>query len=256
MILIWRPLQKKKRKRRWIPPKFVYDIGEIFEFEDRLPTKPKAESTPNPQPLEIRAFDRVPMANVLAVFPKTKLLFRPADALIFDLVSIFSLLAVLASQKFDSPKLDILAFVSVTLWTLRTFFRYSNKLARYDLLVNKFLTSRISNRNMGALRFLFNDAAIQRARRAAYLQEWLCLFRGDVIKYEGLLTRETIIQNGEEGINELLEMEAPVQINVKAALDDLEELKLVRFGENGTLLEVKEGSSANTILKEIWSDLF
>jgi hypothetical protein len=257
VILIWRPLPKKtKKKRQLAPPKFVYDVGEIFEFDDRLPSKPAPELEPTPQPLEIRAFDRVPMANVLAVFPKTKLLFRPADALIFDLISMFSLLAVLASQKFDSPKLDIIALISVTLWILRTFFRYSNKLARYDLLVNKFLTSRISNRNLGALRFLFDDAAMQRSRRVAFLHEWLLLFPGDVIKYEGLLTRESIIQKGEEGINQLLDLKAPVRINVEAALDDLVELKLVRFGESGALVEVKEGSTASTVLQDIWSALF
>ena len=140
VVVIWRPLPKKpEKKRRLFPPmpKAVYDAAEIFGVEDRLPPRPSPLQPPDPSPLEVRAYTYVPMANLLAVLPKTRLVFRPADAFVFDLVSLLSLLAVLGSQRFDSPRLDLLAVVSVSLWFLRTFFRYSNKLARYDLLVNK-----------------------------------------------------------------------------------------------------------------------
>lgn len=73
------------------------------------------------------------MANIFAVMPKTRLVFRPADALRIDFISGASFLAVLAQLRFDNPRLDLLALISVSFWILRTFFRYSNILARYDL---------------------------------------------------------------------------------------------------------------------------
>ena len=125
VIVIWRPLPKIEMKKidfTLRPPKFVYDAFEVFGIEDKLPKIPEPETEPEPLPLEIRTFSGVPMANLLAVLPETKLVLRPADALIFDAVNVFSLIAILASQKFDNPKLDLIALVSVSLWFLRSFF--------------------------------------------------------------------------------------------------------------------------------------
>lgn len=93
----------------------------MFDIEG-LPELPKAsaEDEVKHQPLEIRAFSGVPMANLPAVLPKTKLIFRPADAFVFDLVSIVSLLLVFGSQRFDNPRLDLLALVSFCFWGFRT----------------------------------------------------------------------------------------------------------------------------------------
>ena len=261
VVVIWRPLEKKKKKKRKvvIPPKIIYDIAEIFEVEDRLPKKPEAEPEAKPMPLEIRAFDKVPMANILAVMPKTKLMFRPADAFIFDLVSVFSLSAILASQRFDSPKLDLIAIVSVSFWIFRTFIRYSNKLARYDLLVNKFLTSKIAHKNTGALKFITNEAGKQRATRAALVHTWLQSQHEEAISsVEGeLLRREDIIRNGFVGVNQLLRTDRLTHINIGLALDDLEEMNLIQFSDGGEkLLEVKDAPSAKHVLKSIWMNLF
>lgn len=256
VILIWRPLpDKTKKKRDFQLPNYVYDIAEIFEVENRLPEKSKPE--PKPLPLEIRAFDRVPMANLLAVFPKTKLIFRPADAFIFDLINITTFLAVLSSVRFDSPKLDILAIVSGVLWVLRTFFRYSNKLARYDLLVNKFLTSRISHRNSGALRYAVNEAAIQKARRASLVHEWLVQFVKENA-FGPILTREYIVYNGVSEINKMYQSKQPIQLDLDIALNDLVELDLIRFTEDDSkiLIDVKEGKAAKESLRGAWNDIY
>ena len=125
----------------------------MFDMENRLP-QPNNNTQPideGPMPLEIKAFYDVPMANIEAVLPKNKLVFKAADAIVFDLVSVFSFLAIVGSVKFDSPKLDLIALVSLVFFAIRTFFRYSNKYARYDLLVNKFLTSKLSHRGPGKL---------------------------------------------------------------------------------------------------------
>jgi len=258
VILVWRPLLPKPKVKKEIKlPKLIYDVAEIFEVENRLPEKPKQDTKPKLLPLEIRAFDRVPMANLLAVFPKTKLIFRPADAFIFDLVNVSTFLAVLSSVKFDSPKLDLLALITVTLWILRTFFRYSNKLARYDLLVNKFLTSRISHRNTGAFRYVANEAAIQRARRASLVYEWLVDYVAD--KSPGtMITRDQIIRNGLTGVNKILNMDQRVQVDLEAALKDLVELDLISFSndDSAALIELKSGLSAKDSLTFVWNKLF
>lgn len=169
-VVIWRPKRKKKLKiQQLYPPKWLYEAAKVFDVEDRLP-KPqnttKADTADDgPMPLEIRAFYDVPMANIEAVLPKTKLIFRPADAIVFDLVSVVSFLAVAGSLKFDSPKLDLLALVSIVFFGLRTFFRYSNKYARYDLLVNKFLTSKLAHRGPGALKYIVSEANANKALR-------------------------------------------------------------------------------------------
>ena len=261
VVLVYRPKQTKqatkKRKPVWTPPKFIYDIFEIFAIEDILPKPPTPEPDPSPLPLEIRTFDRVPMANLLAVLPKTKLIFRPADALIFDLVNTFSLLAVLASQKFDSPKLDLIAFGAVSLWLLRTFFRYSNKIARYDLLVNKFLTGRISHRNSGAVKYLASEAAVQRARRAALVHEWL-VEEDNAVHVQGgtCHRRDEIVRVGLSKVNARLDLIQPLFLDVDAALDDLLELGLIGFNDEGWLVNVKSGDDALESLANLWNDIF
>ena len=120
--MVWRPLPPKPvLKPVFKPPKVVYDLADMFDIEG-LPELPdlSGEDDAQYQPLEIRAFGGVPMANLPAVLPKTKLIFRPADAFVFDLVSIVSLVLVIGSQRFDNPRLDLLALVSFCFWGFRT----------------------------------------------------------------------------------------------------------------------------------------
>ena len=133
------------------------------------PRDPKGE-------VSITIFKDVPMANVLACLPKSKLVFRPADAIRLDVISAFTGLAVFATLRLDSPnpKFKIIAIVSVCVWFLRLFFRYSNSLARYDLLKNKFLTSKIANKGLYQVHsYLLNEAALAKARKASRGYDWL-----------------------------------------------------------------------------------
>jgi hypothetical protein len=256
VIAIWRPLlEKPVSKPKLVPPKFVYDVAEIFEIDDKLPELPVPEPEPLPCPLEIRAFDGVPMANTPAVLPKTKLLFRPADAFVFDLVTIVSLFAVFGSVRFDNPRLDLLALVSGTLWIIRTAIRYSNKLARYDLLVKKFLTSKISHRNSGALKYITRDAGTQRAIRAALVYLWLTRLRKRT--EGGIITRQSLIKDGSSGVNDILKTSKPVRVDIEAALNDLVDLDLICFSEDGeTLFFVRDDETVVETLKTTWNNLF
>mmetsp|Transcript_26480 Transcript_26480/g.26873 ORF Transcript_26480/g.26873 Transcript_26480/m.26873 type:complete len:250 (-) Transcript_26480:127-876(-) len=248
-------------KRQFIVPKVVYDIAEIYGIEDRLPPTPEPPPKQKPSNIEIRVFNGVQMANLPAVFPKTRLIFRPADALVFDTVSILSLLAVLASQRFDNPKFDIIAIVSVSLWLLRTVLRYSNKLARYDLLVNKFLTSKLGQRGAGAFKYLVTEGGKQRATRAALLHA--CLKEENRVGDKDLhIPLSDIVKNCSDGINNILCHQTEnnmnsVNVDVKAALEDLKKLNLVECNPDETFIEnVADDAVAISTLNKMWVDLF
>jgi len=242
VVVIWRPSKKKVKKIT--PPKWMYEAAKIFDMEDRMPLLKNTtkDAEVEMEELEIRAFNDVPMANILAVLPKNKLIFRPADAFVFDFVSLATFLATAGSLKFDSPKLDLLALVSITLFAVRTFFRYSNKYARYDLLVNKFLTSKLSHRNMGALNYLAQEANSQKALRAMCVRDWLR-------DSEGV---STLINEGETYINDkAFGGSSRVNVDVQAGLDDLRELE--QFTSTNELIE---DSEAHAVIKRVWDKTF
>ena len=153
VIVISKPVREKKPNAFALnPPRWLYEAAKVFDVEDRLPSPENKthDYVPTiPIPIDIKVFSDVPMANIEAVVPKSKLIFRPADAVVFDLVSLVSFLAVAGSLRFDSPKLDLIALISLIVFVLQTFFRYSNKYARYDLIVNKFITSKVLHRGPG-----------------------------------------------------------------------------------------------------------
>lgn len=255
-MVVWRPLPPKPELEPVLrPPKFVYDFADMFDI-DGLPALPKREEEEKTRPpIEIRAFAGVPMANLPAVLPKTKLVFRPADAFVFDLASIFSFLLVIGSQRFDNPRLDVLALISVILWTVRTFFRYSNKLARYDLLVKNFLTSKITHRNAGALKYIATEAGSYRATRAALVYTWLAKRK---VTSSASNLRHRLVQDGLRGVNELIAEDKQVRVDIDAALRDLEDLKLIRFSEDGQRLDkvARETNSLVVALSEYWTSVF
>lgn len=275
VVVVWRPLPAKEERdltdlvRPPIlrPPKFIYDLADMFDI-DGLPERPpttedgdgkrKPKEVIQKQPLEIRSFSSVPMANVLAVLPKTKLIFRPADAFVFDSISIISFLLVIGSQRFDSPKLDLLAVVSVTLWVIRTVFRYSNKLARYDLLVKTFLTSKITHRNRSALQNLVSEAGTQRAVRAALAHSWLCQLQeaGDLASF----TRDDLVREGESQVNRHLhdgDGYRDVPVDMEATLIDLTDLGLASVSHDGDKVQVvSESWSLRRVLRDCWANVF
>jgi hypothetical protein len=234
----------------------------MFDIEGFEPPPSKKPEPPLGK-LEIRNFEGVPMSNLPAVLPKTKLIFRPADAFLFDMISFVTLALVLSSVRLDSPSLDLLALVSVSLWTFRTVIRYSNKLARYDLLVKKFLTTKISHRNAGALKYLTSEAGSQRAVRAALVQSWIShLFK--LVKSpfqrdgaaEKIITRSVLRNTGTNDVNRLLRTDKEVQVDVDRALRDLEDLRLVRFSADGEeLIDAKDQLASSELVKESWVDL-
>jgi hypothetical protein len=250
VVVIWRPLPKKTKLSNLVLPKVFYEVADMFDIAG-LPERPKLPEEEEPRSLEIRAFSSVPMANLQAVLPKTKLVFRPADAFVFDFVSIISLALVIGSQRYDSARLDLLALLSVVLWSIRTVLRYSNKLARYDLLVKKFLTSKISQRNVGALKYIVNEAGSQRARRAALVHSWLCN-----LDLEWPMGRDELVALGTPPMNDFIHCVNHIPVDIVATLNDLEHLNLLKSTRDGRHVLVKDQEKAHSALKQSWIDMF
>jgi len=256
VVVIWRPLLKQKKKIG--PPKIVSEFADMFDIEGFEQPKEK-ESKIQKEKLQIRLFEQVPMSNLQAVLPKTKLVFRPADAFIFDTITFGTFIIVCSSIRFDSYRLDLLALISFTFWLLRTLFRYSNKLARYDLLVKTFLTSKISQRNAGAFQYLAYEAGSQRAIRAALVHQ--CMLNAyNKVDYQykkesesSFLTKSILEQSCEIQVNQLLNTENEVKLNAKRAIEDLQDLRLLSFSENeDRLIMVKDTEDA---IKQLWMEL-
>jgi len=248
VVVIWRQKEDEREKAArpvWTPPRIVYELADMFDYEG-LPDPSMSSKPKRKTPLQIRTFDQVPMANLPAVMPKTKLVFRPADAFVFDFISVLTLVASFGSLKFTSPKLDLIAFLSVSLWTIRLVIRYSNKLARYDLLVKTFLTSKISHRNAGALKYLLAEAGGQRAARAALVHSWLAQQDSNQS-----LNRTLVLDQGMMEVNDMVKGKQ-VQVDISAALNDLEDIELVKY--HGERMDVaRDKNSVSNRIKSAWN---
>ena len=127
---------------------------------------------PPPPALELRLFKDIPIANYEITIPNSKPEFALADWLRLDLVSLPALLAVLSSYRFDGEftAVDIAAASAVVVWLVRTIFNYRNTLFRYELLLNRFLTEKLSIRDGGEVRaYAAREARSEQARVAAAL---------------------------------------------------------------------------------------
>lgn len=247
VVVIWRNKGNSRLRRPvWTPPRLVYELADMFEIEG-LPDPAYPRMSQEKTPLQIRMFDDVPMANIPAVMPKTKLVFRPADAFVFDLISIVSLVLVISSQRFDNARLDFLALVSVSLWFARFVIRYSNKLARYDLLVKTFLTSKISRRDSDALAYLSDEAGAQRAARASLVHSWLLQQERSTLSWSNVKIQ------GVMGVNDMVEGKQ-VQIDMPAALKDLEDLGLISCNDD-EIRVVRDQLSIVERIRRSWNSL-
>ena len=247
----------KVNKPKFVPPEFVVEFADMFDIEG-FERPPKEEAEPPLSRLEMRNFQGVQMANLPAVLPKTKLIFRPADAFLFDAVSFITFLLVASSIKLDNPRLDLLALVSVSVWLFRTVKKYANKLARYDLLVKTFLTSKISYRNSGAVKYLASEAGSQRAIRAALVHSWVLELYKTWSSGGGPapLKRSHLLDKCRDGINSLLRMDRLVDVDSQKAIQDLEDLGIITLDENGEVVtNVMTQEEALTAIKYAWREI-
>ena len=131
---------------------------------------------PPPPPLELRLYREIPIANFELALPDSKPRFGFSDWLRLDLVSSPALLAVLSSPDLrdrfngDLTYLDVAAASAIIVWIVRTFLIYRNTLINYQLLLNRFLTEKLSIRDGGEVRmYAAREARKEQARRGAAL---------------------------------------------------------------------------------------
>ena len=143
---------------------------------------------------------------------------------------------------------------------LRTFFRYSNILARYDLLVKKFLTSKIAHRQKGAMQYIVGEASTQRALRATLLLSWMCQ-EGNQSTENKEITSRAISTTGVKDVKEwvLCRAEKDFDFDVKSIMLDLKQLGLISTMEptcddEGSCVYIVDDSIPK--LREKWVNLF
>ena len=135
------------------------------------------------------------------------------------MISVLGLFAALATLKFDSPYADALAVAALVVWGVRLALRRLNSLARYDLLVNRFLQKKIVRRGLGEVaKYVASNSAERRGEVAARALEWL--------------------NSGEQGLKD------------KYVVEGFRELKALGLDEDWT-----DGAVAKT-LEERWKRIY
>lgn len=104
------------------------------------------------------------------------------------------------------------------------------------------------------MKYIANEAAVQRARRATLVHDWLAENNGLII--ENQLHVGDILEVGPFELNRGISIEHPVNIDIEAALEDLVDLGLIRFDEDGLLKEIKTGDRATEALADLWNEIF
>ena len=129
---------------------------------------------PPPPPLEMRFFVDIPIANFALVLPDSRPAFQLSDWLRLDLVSTPALVATLASLRYDDSRLDLASAIAVGAWALRTVFSFRSAYGRYELLLQRTISDKLSIRDAAEVRrFAAREARAEQARRGACLLSWL-----------------------------------------------------------------------------------
>ena len=146
----------------------------------------------------------------------------------------------------------------------RTFFRYSNKYARYDLLVNKFLTKKLAHRGSGALNYIVSQADSQRALRSGLIRDWLSENKISMSADENggeqssLTLDYDILELGKSFANNKASTnEARIDVDIISAIDDLNDLDLLDIVKDGQFsrFKTKGDESTRDIIQQKWNDL-
>ena len=132
IVLVWRPRPDAKNSQsargssgRWRPwrkkrlslvPSVPLSRSERLRAWLRQPSTRATRSPlvpPPSPPLEMRLFKDVPIANFEAVLPSSRLVFRPADAVRLDVLSLFSIASALATVRYTALSTRIVAVAAV-----------------------------------------------------------------------------------------------------------------------------------------------
>ncbi|EOD16295.1 hypothetical protein EMIHUDRAFT_210636 [Emiliania huxleyi CCMP1516] len=117
---------------------------------------------PPPPPLEMRFFVDIPIANFALVLPDSRPAFQLSDWLRLDLISTPALVATLASLRYDDSRLDLASAIAVGAWALRTVFSFRSAYGRYELLLQRTISDKLSIRDAAEVDFAPALATLRR----------------------------------------------------------------------------------------------
>lgn len=190
-----------------------------------------ARSPLSVSPLELRSYRNVPMANTEALLPRTRLVFRPADALRLDLISLVSVASALATARFTAVSARLVTAVALTVAVLRSILAYANALARYELQTTSFCVNHLAATGDEVRRSVARTAAEERARVASMLFRWLCTQPTPATPKMIEAAHNAMVREW------LADANAPaVAIDLRGAMADLVRLGLARASADGALV--------------------
>ncbi|CAL1398812.1 unnamed protein product [Linum trigynum] len=125
--------------------------------------------------LRLKIYERIPIPDLLVVFPHKKLSFRILDTVRLDAAAILGLSAYFINYKFvnlsSSPSafvLDVIAITALIVSVSRVVLGYKQTWDRYQLLVNRTLYEKTLASGFGSVHFLL-DASEQQQYKEAIL---------------------------------------------------------------------------------------
>lgn len=176
-----------------------------------------------------------------------------------------------------SIKYELLAAAAVGLWMLRTLVTYRNAFVRYEALRLRLLTSKTLVRSSvdtrPVVRYISQEAATARARRAELLLGWLTRRRRAEASSSAASEPTTSSRLGEETRFQVSELQGradelladycptsaehtPVEVDVAKAVDELHRLGVVQFASGSdasSCFELVPDEQIGTALREHWA---
>ncbi|XP_056160395.1 uncharacterized protein LOC115686996 isoform X2 [Syzygium oleosum] len=125
--------------------------------------------------LQVKIYERIPIPDLLVIFPHKRLSFRIIDTVRLDIATVLGLLAYIINYKFEdivsSPSaifLDAIAISALFIFLIRVVLGYKQTRDRYQLLVNRTLYEKTLASGFGSVHFLL-DASEQQQYKEAIL---------------------------------------------------------------------------------------
>ncbi|XP_019447627.1 PREDICTED: uncharacterized protein LOC109350779 isoform X2 [Lupinus angustifolius] len=225
---------------------YTNDVGE-----------PNAKDKAEVPSLQLKIYERIPIPDLLVIFPHKKLSFRIIDTVRLDVATILGLLAYFINYKFEnvssSPSailLDVVAASALIIYGSRVVLGYKQTWDRYQLLVNKTLYEKTLASGFGSVHFIL-DASEQQQYKEAILA-YAVLLKAE----KGQVTsRQSLGEKCERFMYEIFKVK--VEMPIDKALNTLLRLSLATEtwvdGRHGVMaIPCPEAYEA---LKERWNSL-
>ncbi|KAJ8898768.1 hypothetical protein K2173_005095 [Erythroxylum novogranatense] len=228
----------------------------ILLYTDEM-TKSDKENKIQVPSLQLKIYERIPIPDLLVVFPHKKLSFRIIDTVRLDVATLLGLAAYFINYKFENilsnPSaifLDVIAVTALIIYVTRVALGYKQTWDRYQLLVNKTLYEKTLASGFGSVHFLL-DASEQQQYKEAILMYSILLRK----KNSQVICRRSTGDECERFMYDVFKVK--VEMPVNEAISTLLRLGLVRetTTDGRKSLQAIHCEKALEVLKERWNSL-